>query len=338
MPSSKDVAKLAGVSQATVSRVLNTPELVRDETRLRVEEAIARLNYIPDASARQLVSGKTQTITLLSGPLDNPFFVDSTAAIVRYANQSGYAVNVHFVTDNKIKEVYQAALANKADGIIMSCVLWDDPIFAQLSRLNMPFVTYNRKHQNNRCFVEMDNVQAGRLVYSFLFEHGHRRMLWLGGASNTSTFANRLQGFQSAYQTHVLNHAEEIIPEPWVVNRDDVDQAGLRQLLWASQQREDRPTAIVAATDAIAIEVLDALSALGIDCPQTVSVTGIDNVGLSQHHAIGLTTVGVESEQNLGLVAIQALVAQLKNPAIEPVALTLPVTIFARKTTRDLSD
>ena len=97
MASSKDVAKKAGVSQTTVSRVLNAPEQVRPETRDKVLAAIAALNYVPDANARSLVQQKSYSISLISGGLENPFFVDSTTEIINFATRAGYRVNVHFV-------------------------------------------------------------------------------------------------------------------------------------------------------------------------------------------------------------------------------------------------
>ncbi len=98
--SSKDVAKHAGVSQTTVSRVLNTPELVKPKTVEKVMKAIEDLNYIPNDIARSLVQKKTGIITLISGPLHNPFFVDTTTAIVNYVNARGYKLT--FILVQKI--------------------------------------------------------------------------------------------------------------------------------------------------------------------------------------------------------------------------------------------
>ena len=95
--SSKDIAKYAGVSQTTVSRVLNTPNLVKEKTYKKVMVAIDKLNYIPDGNARSLVQNKTGRIALISGPLSNPFFADATTSIVNYANKHGFKINVHFV-------------------------------------------------------------------------------------------------------------------------------------------------------------------------------------------------------------------------------------------------
>ena len=107
MVSSKDVAKHVGVSQTTVYRVLNMPQTVKKPTLDKVMKAIDELNYIPNGHARSLVQNKTNTIALLSGPLHNPFFVDTTTAIVNYANEKGFRVNVQFVNDKNLSEEWK---------------------------------------------------------------------------------------------------------------------------------------------------------------------------------------------------------------------------------------
>ncbi|RKJ08313.1 LacI family transcriptional regulator, partial [Butyricicoccus sp. 1XD8-22] len=140
MVSSKDVAKLANVSQTTVSRVLNSPELVRPKTVEKVMKAIKELNYHPDPVARSLVSKQTKTIALISGPLYNPFFVDTTSAIVDYANEKDYQVIVHFSNDDKEDITNRYIFKNKVDGIIMSSILMDDPIYEQMKCLDIPII------------------------------------------------------------------------------------------------------------------------------------------------------------------------------------------------------
>src|SRR5699024_1553030 len=120
MVSSKDVAKKAGVSQSTVSRVINNPETVSKVRREKVEKVMKDLNYIPDSIARSLISNKTNQISLISGTLINPFFVEATREIVSYAYKKGYTVNVFFEEDFSREDLYDKVFSQKTEGIILS--------------------------------------------------------------------------------------------------------------------------------------------------------------------------------------------------------------------------
>ncbi len=330
MVSSKDVAKYAGVSQTTVSRVLNTPELVKKPTLDKVMNAIQELNYIPNAHARSLVQNKTGTIVLLSGPLHNPFFVDTTTAIVNYANEMGYRVNVQFVNDKKLSEAYATAIEHKVDGIILSCILIEDPFFEQLKRMNIPFITYNRKHKNNEHFVEIDNFEAGYLAAQHVINLGHKRIAWVGGPLTVSTFNNRYLGFLQA-----MRDASIDIAEAYIFNTDTskLDISRAFQTLMAHQHP---PTAICTGADSLALNLLDDAMRNNFVVPKDLSIIGIDNVDLSRHGAIQLTTVGSISEQNLGFMAIEKLIEMIENKKNSCVKITESVKVFDRSTTRKI--
>lgn len=330
MVSSKDVAKLAGVSQATVSRVLNTPELVKKNTLEKVMNAINDLSYIPNAHARSLVQNKTGTIALLSGPLHNPFFVDTTTAIVNYASEMDYKIQVQFVNDKKLSEAYTTAFEQKVDGIILSCILNDDPIFEKLIRMKIPFITYNRKHQNNEYFVEIDNYDAGYLSAKHMIEQGHKNIAWVGGPLNVSTFSNRYLGFLQAIQDFQIH-----IPEEYKIITDTTKQS-ISDSFYKLLHLQQRPTAICAGSDSLALNLIDDATSENLLVPEDLSIIGIDNVNLSQHSLINLTTIGSTSGKNLGYLAIEKLVDMINNKDNSCVKITEPVRLFARSTTRKL--
>ncbi|MFJ7839378.1 LacI family DNA-binding transcriptional regulator [Lysinibacillus sphaericus] len=324
--SSKDVAKYAGVSQTTVSRVLNTPELVKPKTIKKVMEAIEELNYIPNAIARSLVQQKTGIITLISGPLHNPFFVDTTTAIVNYANARGYKVNVYFGTEDNLATIYNSVLETKVDAIILSSIAYTDPFFYKLEKLEIPFIMFNRKHQENRHFVEIDNVEAGFLATNHMVTLGHTDLCWIGGPHEMSTFFGRYEGFKKALVEAEID--ANTVPAFFTnTSKEDIKRV-FEELLLLSP----RPTAICAATDAIAIEILNQCLEQGFDVPNDFNVIGIDNVELSKHHSISLTTVGIKSEKNLGFLAIEKLfdVMEKKRACIQQ---TESVKLFPRNTT-----
>lgn len=330
MVSSKDVAKHAGVSQTTVSRVLNTPELVKKPTLDKVMKAIDELNYMPNLHARSLVQNKTGAIALLSGPLHNPFFVDSTTAIVNYANEKGYRVSVQFVNDEKLSEAYATAFEHKVDGIILSCMLLDDPIFDKLKRMEIPFITYNRKHKNNEHFVEINNFQAGYLAVKHMVELGHTKVAWVGGPLSVSTFNDRYLGYKKAVNDFQLD-----VPDSFVFNTDTSKQ-DIASAFEKLKSLEDRPTAICGGSDSLALFLIDEAFLHGLSIPNDMSIIGIDNVDLSKHGSIQLTTVGSISEKNLGFLAIQELIEMIENKKNSCVQITESVKVFKRSTTRTL--
>ncbi|SES26105.1 LacI family DNA-binding transcriptional regulator [Psychrobacillus sp. OK032] len=330
MVSSKDVAKHAGVSQTTVSRVLNSPEFVKKPTFDKVMKAINELNYVPNGHARSLVQNKTGTIALLSGPLHNPFFVDTTSAIVNYANEMGYRVNVQFVNDEKLNEAYATAIEHKVDGVILSCILLDDPIFDKLSRMDIPFITYNRKHKNNEYFVEIDNFQAGYLSAKHMIEQGHTAIAWVGGTLSVSTFNNRYLGFLQAMKDNKLP-----LPKQYIFNTDTSKQ-DITRAFHELMQLEHRPTAICAGADSLALYLIDIAIQEDFTVPEDISIIGIDNVDLSRHCLVQLTTVGSISEQNLGYLAICKLIEMIENKNNSCIQITESVKVFDRSTTRKI--
>lgn len=333
MVSSKVVAKYAGVSQATVSRVLNNSSLVTKATKDKVMEAIQELNYRPNSIARSLINRKTRSIALLSGSLHNPFFAETTTSIVNYAKSRGYNVNVHFenLVDNE--SVYQDIFSQRVDGIILSSVFYDDPIFQQLKMLETPFVMFNRKHRENGHFIEMDNVQAGKLATEHLTELNHRDIVWLGGSLDMTTFKGRLEGFKQVMVSKGIPFDDENIM------MTDTNRSSVFNTISSVMARKRRPTAIFAATDSIAIYVMDYLLQKKYEIPKDISIIGIDNVELSQHHSFQLSTVGLTKEQNLGRMGIEMLIQIIEDNergACEFVQKTIPAKLIVRETTKEI--
>lgn len=332
MVSSKDVAKYAGVSQTTVSRVLNTPEQVTRETLEKVNRAMKELGYRPNSIARSLVKKKTNSIALLSGPLHNPFFVDTTMSIINYAKKQGFNVNVHFENYSDHMSVYQDIFKHQADGIILSSILYEDPIYDQLRQLNVPFIMFNRKHKENGNFIEMDNIKAGRLATEHLWELNHRNIAWLGGPLDMSTFLGRYEGFRQVLEERGLavNYENVII--------SDTGKASVYEKTKELMSRKNKPSAVFAATDSIAIYMMDFLLENGYKIPEDISIVSADNMEWSRHQAFQLTTIGTVEEKNLGEIAIGHLIELIHQKESGEGELviqkTLEPRLFRRHTTK----
>lgn len=326
MVSSKDIAKKAGVSQSTVSRVINNPASVRKEKREVVERVMKELNYRPDSVARSLISNKTNQISLISGTLNNPFFVEATKKIINYAYLKGFNVNVYFEEDFPIDDLYNSVFAQRTEGIILSSMYYESPHFDELTRLGIPYMMFNRKHEKGGNFVELDNHQAGIMAGDYLFEKGHTDIHWLGGELGKSTFSGRLDGFKDSMERHGVQITEADISitqqNPLAIEEE------LNKILL----KKKRPTAIFAATDMIALIVMDVLQKKGLSIPDDIALIGVDNTETSQHSAFNLTSIGMEQGQNLGEIAIRHLIDAIENKKEIDVQNTYPCKLYERGT------
>lgn len=334
MVSSKDVAKYAGVSQSTVSRVLNDPSKVNSENVKRVQNAMKALNYRPNSVARSLVSNRTRTIALISGPLHNPFFVETTTSIVNYAESKGYRTMVFFEQSNQNKTIYEAVLSERVDGILLSSIFREDPVFDDLQDLDIPVIMYNRRHNKGGNFVEINNLESGRIAASHLLELGHKSIAVLGGPDHTSTFHGRKDGFLREFARQTGNAASaELIKET------NTTETGVHQAVLEVMSSKSPPTAIFAATDAIAIFAMDKLQQIGYKVPDDVSICGMDNVSLASHQSFQLTSIGHKGPKNLGLISAEHLIELMEDHdrAEEVVQITLEPALYDRKTTKPRS-
>ncbi|EZH64757.1 hypothetical protein DH09_19760 [Bacillaceae bacterium JMAK1] len=305
MASSKDVAKRAGVSQPTVSRVINGSTNVNKATIEKVRRAMEELNYRPNLIARSLKQQKTKSIALISGALHNPFFVDSTTTIVNVANAHGYRTLVYFEEQGNNEAVYEEVLKQQVDGIVLSSIFIDDPVFKELEHSKIPFVMFNRRHQAGGNFVEIDNEQAGALAANHLLELGHSKIAWIGGPTNCSTFDGRLLGYKKALG--------ELGKAAWIKETDTTESdviTAVDQLL----ALEEPPTAIFAATDAMALSCQSYLMNKGYRIPEDMSICGMDDIPMSRHAAIQLTTVTHEELKPMGQFAVEHLLHLIDSP------------------------
>lgn len=332
MVSSKDVAKQAKVSQATVSRVLNTPEKVKKNTRNKVLNVIEELNYRPNSIARSLVNKKTQSIALISGPLHNSFFAETTTSIVNHAKSKGYNVNVHFEDIHHNSSIYKDVFNNKVDGIILSSIYYEDKIYEELKKQDVPFIMFNRRHKQLGNYVEMNNFQAGQMAANHLLDLNHKDIVWIGGSLSVTTFLERHEGFKYALkQRRIALEEKNLITT-------DTSSENIFFEIERIISRKNTPSAIFAATDSIAIYIIDILRRKGYSVPEDISIIGVDNVKLSRHSSFSLSTVGTVSNDNLGKRAIRHLINLIEenNKELGVIQETIKTNLFIRDTTRRL--
>lgn len=272
----KVVAEKAGVSPATVSRVINNSGYVSEETRKRVEKAIEMLGYVPNNAARALVKRKTNTIGVVVNNLHDPFFHDLIKGFEDGATESSY--NVIFCSalgeDVAAKERYVKYLTNGvADGIVLyGSYFSDEYIINYLVDINFPFILIENeipgRNVNN---LLIDNIGGAENAVQYLISLGHKRIAHIVGNPNRKVNIDRMNGYINAMHKNAINIDSSYIK---YISKDYTSGYDKMKELLLS---DNRPTAVFCSDDAIASYAVRAALDLGFRVPDDVSVMGFDN-------------------------------------------------------------
>ncbi len=321
----KDVAREAGFSVATVSRVLNNSGPIREETRRRVEEVADRLHYTPNVAARSLITRKTLTIGVLLPDLYGEFFSEVIRGIDRAARTGGYHLLVSG-SHNDREEIEAAvqAMHGRVDGlIVMSPGLEPRAIVAGLPR-RLPVVLLNCDvEETGFDAVNVDNYGGAREMVRHLLGLGHRRVAILGGARDNSDARERLRGYRDA-----IAEADADISVKLQIEGDFTESSGhrsARQLLGL----DPRPTAVFAANDSMAIGALSAFREAGVEVPGEMAVAGFDDIPIARYVSPPLSSVHVPI-RGLGVRAVERLLESMADGEEKTVEV-LPTRLVVRE-------
>ncbi|WP_260286975.1 LacI family DNA-binding transcriptional regulator [Peribacillus aracenensis] len=328
----EDVAKIAGVSQSTVSRVLNDYPYIKKNTRDKVLAVINELGFTRDEIARSLVEKRTKSIGLILGSISNPFFAETAEVIIERAQELKYDVIVYNTghKDENLEQAINLLIGKRVEGIILTSVSknYTDKI-KKLHDNGFPVLLYNSfldiKDVN---FIVMDNNKGARLAVQHLIKLGHKKIAKISGPSKYLATYERTVG----YKEELLENGYEI-DEGLIFNSEfsyDKIYSFTKKLL----KKKDRPTAIIAASDQMALAVLDAASSLNLKIPADLSVVGFDNIRLSANEFIGLTTVSQQMDQ-MSLTALEKLIYLIENKetSSSSIQIFLKPELMVRKTT-----
>ncbi len=281
-----DVARLAGVSTAVVSYVINGgPRGVSPEARAKVELAIEQLGYRPNPSARALKTGSTGLIGVIVPEIINAFFAESVEALDQSAKRRHNSLLLAVTHDraDKESELVWSLIDRGVDAMVFACHLTDERLY-EAGGPSIPRVFLDRSFSSiGHHTIGADYAKGARDITSHLADHGHRRIAFVGGALPRMPMDLRLDAWTEVLKERNLPRIEPII-NTW--DREG-GYRGARQLM----SLEDPPTAIFAASDFIAIGVLHALHELGMSIPQDVAVASFDGTAESAYSWPSLTTV-----------------------------------------------
>ncbi|MEV0523922.1 LacI family DNA-binding transcriptional regulator [Streptomyces sp. NPDC050439] len=323
---SHDVARLAGVSQPTVSRALRDDSRVSAATREKVRQAAQALNYVPSEAGRTLSTRSTRRIGVIVTDLTNPFYPHVIAPLHDELQLLGYRMML--LTERSDEAVAEEKLLDQSlDGVVLATATTDSGLPAQLDRRGMPYVFLNRDTGGRGDYASVvDNEGGGRLVAHTLAELGHRRIAGIFGAGNTTTGRERELGFRLA-----LADAGIGLPEDRVARGAFEYETGyqaLPRLLDAAQT----PTAVFCGNDVVAIGVLNAALAAGLRVPHDLTVIGFDDLPMAAWEVFRLTTVRHDLRE-LSRQAARLLVRRIDGDA-DPKGerLVLPTEFVPRAT------
>jgi LacI family transcriptional regulator len=331
MTTIREVAESAGVSYATVSHVINNTRLVSPETRERVLAAMAALNYRPNALARSLRQGKTNTLGLVLPDSANPFFAEISRSIEDEAFKKGYSVFLCNTELDTQRELFYVDVLSKkqVDGIIFVAAGDQADSLDFLLQRNMPVVMIDRDVPNVEVdAVLTDNQLGGFLATRHLIELGHTRIACIAGPTNITPSAERIIGYRTA-----LEQAGIKIDDDLIVCGDYHAQSGM-QLTHSLLRRDPRPTAIFALNDLMALGALRAAAEAGCTVPRDLAIIGYDDLDIAQFSNPPLTTIA-QPKKEVGARAVNMLVDRISHKSRPPSRLVLAPALIVRRSTRE---
>jgi len=285
---SHDVARLAGVSQPTVSRALRDDPRVSSATKRRVREAVALLGYVPSDAGRALSSGRTRRIGLLVTDLENQFYSYIIAPVHRELESIGYQLMLHAESADT-DAVAERLIANGLDGVILATTTTDSVVPVRLRDRQLPFVYFNRTAAVVEADATVNRPEAGYLeAVARAVELGHRRFGAVLGPQNTSTAQIREIALRSALAAHGCTL------EPDRLRRGPYDTESGDRAATALLALPDPPTVIFCGNDVVAYGALNAARRLGASVPDDVSVIGFDNLPAASWPILELSTIAYD--------------------------------------------
>ena len=322
-----DVARLAGVSTATVSRVLNAPDSVRQETRARVLQAMATCNYKYNALARGFVTKRSNTIGLIIPTINNPVFADSTLGVQEYAN----AKNIRVILGNSSYQYAQeenlvkALRESQVDGLIITTTNLKGKVLQALAADKFPFVLlFSTVKGGPYSAVGIDNYRGGYLATDHLVALGHRRIGMVAGRfSITDRSFHRWHGYKRCLSDHAIPYDKTLLVQT------DYSLSGGRDAIRQLLMLPEPPTAVFCSNDYIALGAIKGAREAGLSLPRELSIVGFDDMQTASYMVPALTTIH-QPAYEMGRRAAELLL-RLTDNREKPVQVMLETALIVRE-------
>lgn len=332
-----DIAKRAGVSATTVSKVLNGYPDVSTKTREKVQRITGELGYRPNALARSLVTRRSMTIGVffqdhVNSGFRHPILHDIIASFLDVVGQEGYDLLFfsNLLTGDMEKGFVTRAKSRDVDGLFLLGVPRTDPGLIQLSRSKIPVVSVDLDMMGPRAsYLSSDNIGGTHKAIEYLVENGHRKIAFVGDRFGTKPGHDRMLGYQQSLQKWSLPFRSE-----WIIEGDFTEESGydsMAKLLAC----EEMPTAVFFAGDMMAIGAMRALAEAGVVVGKDISLMGFDDVDLARYVTPGLTTIHQDREKMGNLAAVE-LLGLMNTPDKLPTVITVDTELVVRGSVKKL--
>lgn len=327
MTTISDVAKRAGVSPVTVSRVINRVGNVNAATQQRVEQAIAELGYVPSGVAQSLRSKRTRSLALIVPDIQNAFWTTVARGVEDAAQSRGYSVFLCNTDENPAKQqrYLDVVISQRVDGVIIAPYGSQADDLARLRDRNVPTVVIDRHIEGWEVdSVSGDSLSGARALVSHLIGLGHRRIAMLAGPASTATATDRVAGYRIAL-------AEAGIPEdPRLIWYGEYKALSGERMMAQALDAGGNPTAVFAANNAIAMGVIDELERRGLRIPHDIALVSFDDLP-NTSRLFPFLTVAVQPAYEIGANAAQLLLSRLDaDVPLQPRHVVLPTRLIIR--------
>lgn len=325
----KDIAREAGVSTATVSHVINKTKYVSDETRGRVEQAIKKFDYHPNAHAQSLALGRSKMIGLLVSDISNPFFPEIIKSVEAAVFENGYSLillNTNYETERSV-DYLRRLIQMKVAGVIMVTAEFDDEIINEAKRKKISIVFHDLGEVGEKMSnVILDYAAGIDEAVAHLVSLGHRKIVHIAGSHEIHSAGVRRNAFIDSMKRHLPGE-----PEPKIFEGDFRFEGGRRAANRMLGEGE-RPTAVVVANDLMALGAMQELRAAGLRVPQDISIVGFDDISFAALAEPPLTTV-CSPRVEIGRRAVEALLLTIEKPHQPGVEIRIPTYLIKRDST-----
>jgi LacI family transcriptional regulator len=325
----EDIGRMAGVSRSTVSRVINDNGGVSTEVRDRVQDVIRRTGFSPNLAARSLVSRRTGVIGLVipsrvHNLFEDPYFARLIQGISAASNETGTTLSLFiFQTEAEEAELYPRVVSSGlVDGVILTATRMNDPLLARMMSGELPLVVAGRPDVAGVSYVDVDNVDGGRLAASHLCQLGYERIGLVGAPAWTAAGLDRLTGFVAG-----LAECGRVLEPDLRVDGDFSERSGYDAMQTLLPRR---PDAVFAASDSMAAGALRALREARVAIPDDIALVGFDGLPASETSVPKLTTVR-QPVTRTGARAVQMLHRLVDGEVTPPASEILPVELVIRE-------
>ncbi|NLM37487.1 MAG: LacI family transcriptional regulator [Firmicutes bacterium] len=308
-----DIAKVTGLSVATVSRALNKKGYVSEEAKEKILQAQKELNYVPNAIAQSLKIKKTNQIMICLPDNNNPFYFRMIAAFQEACKKEDYSLLLSYYEKNdaELIKIIRKLQNQFADGLILVTINLNDLLINEIEKLGIPVIlcsyfNLNIKDENrNFDYVGVDTKKGIYYATKHLIDQGHRKIAYVGMSLNSTTGQHRFDGYKMAMAEYNL-----AIDDYWIRLGDSYEKLGYESALKFATDGK-LPTAICAANDLIVLGIYDAFEKMGIKIPDEVSVIGMDNDDITHRITPKISSVDIAPEF-IGQTAIDLLFNRIK--------------------------